>query len=121
MRLFHFSNDSAIATFVLRSVLVPSKRAPGMEWLNGPLVWAIEERVDFMYLFPRDCPRILTWATEQTNNADKAKWLGGYRGAAYIERERLADLRPPRYIATICPPTASRICTMQACGLAVCR
>jgi hypothetical protein len=97
MRLFHFSEDSAITTFVPRSVLVPSKRAPGMEWLNSPLVWAIEERVDFMHLFPRDCPRILIWATEQTNKADQMKWLGGYRAAAYIERERLADLA----IATI--------------------
>ncbi len=89
MRLFHFSHDSAIATFVPRSVLVPSKRAPGMEWLNGPLVWAIEERVEFMYLFPRDCPRILIWATEESNSADTQTWLGGYRGAAYIEREWL--------------------------------
>jgi len=92
MRLFHFSDNPAIATFVPRPVLVPSKRAAGMEWLNGPLVWAIEERRDVMYLFPRDCPRILIWATEQTTNADKAKWLGGFRGAAYIERERFADL-----------------------------
>lgn len=59
MRLFHFSDDAAIGTFTPRSVLVPSQRAPGMEWLNGPLVWAIEEPLDFMYLFPRDCPRIL--------------------------------------------------------------
>ena len=92
MRLFHFSDDPAIATFVPRSVRVPSNRAPGMEWLNSPLVWAIEERVEFMYLFPRDCPRILTWATEHTSNADRLTWLGGYRGAAYIEREWLADL-----------------------------
>lgn len=92
MRLFHFSDDPAIARFEPRPVLVPAKRSPGLEWLNGPLVWAIEERVDFMYLFPRDCPRILIWATEQTTDADKAKWLGGYPAAAYIERERLADL-----------------------------
>lgn len=85
-------DDAAIGTFSPRSVLVPSQRALGMEWLNGPLVWAIEEPLDFMYLFPRDCPRILIWATEQTNEADKVKWLGGYRAAAYVERERLPDL-----------------------------
>ncbi len=50
MRLFHFSDDPAIARFVPRPVLVPPKRAPGLEWLDGPLVWAIEERLDFMYL-----------------------------------------------------------------------
>ncbi|MGV0876466.1 DUF6886 family protein [Martelella sp. FLE1502] len=92
MRLFHFSDDAAIPLFKPRLVLVPSQRAPGMEWLNAPLVWAIEERVDFMYLFPRDCPRILIWATEQTSDADKLKWLGSYRAAAYVERERFADL-----------------------------
>lgn len=92
MRLFHFSDDPAIAAFMPRPVQVPSKRAPGMEWLNGPLVWAIEERVDFMYLFPRDCPRILIWATAATNHADKRKWLGSYRAAAYIEHDRLSDL-----------------------------
>lgn len=92
MRLFHFSDDDAIGIFTPRSVLVPSQRARGLEWLNGPLVWAIEERLDFMYLFPRDCPRILIWATGQTNGADKMKWLGDYRAAAYIERERLPAL-----------------------------
>lgn len=92
MRLFHFSDDPAIASFMPRSVMVPSQRAPGMGWLNAPLVWAIEERVDFMYLFPRDCPRVLIWATEQTNDADRMEWLGEYRAAAYVERERLPDL-----------------------------
>ncbi len=92
MSLFHFSEDPAIATFIPRPVRMPSRRAHGMEWLNGPLVWAIEERMDFMYMFPRDCPRILIWATGQTDLADKMKWLGGYRAAAYVERERLPDL-----------------------------
>jgi len=92
MRLFHFSEDPSIATFIPRPVVVPSQRAPGMEWLNGPLVWAIEERLDFLYLFPRDCPRIVIWSTEQTNDADKVRWLGEYRAAAYIERDRFTDL-----------------------------
>lgn len=96
MRLFHFSDDPAIATFTPRPVKVPSQRAQGMEWLNGPLVWAIEERMDFMYLFPRDCPRILIWATGHTTDADKTQWLGQYRAAAYIEREGLADLATAR-------------------------
>ncbi|ASG21994.1 DUF6886 family protein [Nitrospirillum viridazoti] len=100
MRLFHFSDDSTITTFTPRSVLVPSQRAPGMEWLNGPLVWAIEEPLDFMYLFPRDCPRILIWATNQTHDAERLRWLGGHRAAAYIEREwypEVADATLHRY------------------------
>lgn len=92
MRLFHFSDDPAISRFVPRPVRMPSQRAPGMDWLNGPLVWAIEERLDFMYLFPRDCPRILIWATEQTTRADRMRWLGDRRAAAYIERERFGEL-----------------------------
>ena len=86
MRLYHFSDDPEIATFIPRPVRVPSQRVPGMEWLNGPLVWAIEEQFDFLYHFPRDCPRIVIWATERTTAKDKAQWLGQHRAAAYIER-----------------------------------
>jgi NADPH:quinone reductase-like Zn-dependent oxidoreductase len=43
MRLFHFSDDAGIECFVPRPVAVPSQRAAGMDWLNGPLVWAIDE------------------------------------------------------------------------------
>lgn len=92
MRLFHFSDDAAIKTFFPRPVRVPSQRAAGMEWLNGPLVWSIEKRMDFMYLFPRECPRIILWAEEHTSDADKAKWLGDYKAVAYIERERFPSL-----------------------------
>ena len=89
MRLYHFSDDANIATFVPRPVRVPSKRPPGMDWLNGALVWAIEEEFDFLYHFPRDCPRILIWATEATEEADRATWLGHHRAAAYVERHWL--------------------------------
>ncbi|WP_375452320.1 DUF6886 family protein [uncultured Devosia sp.] len=91
MRLYHFSDDPAIDTFIPRPVRMPSQRLPGMEWLNGPLVWAIQDNLDFLYHFPRDCPRILIWATARTSAADKAKWLGSYRAAAYIERKWLPD------------------------------
>ncbi|EJJ30524.1 hypothetical protein PMI11_01145 [Rhizobium sp. CF142] len=91
MRLFHFSDDPAIAVFEPRPVRVPSERLAGMEWLNGPLVWAIDDIHDFMYLFPRDCPRILIWATPETLDEDR-RLLGDWRGAAYIERGWLARL-----------------------------
>ena len=76
MRLFHFSHDAGIARFEPRAVEMPSPRPPGREWLNGPLVWAIEERRQPMYLFPRDCPRILIWQTPATKDADLAPWWG---------------------------------------------
>src|SRR3954469_22922065 len=76
LRLFHFSDDPAIELFVPRPVQVPSERPPGQEWLNGPLVWAVNEERRATYLFPRDCPRILLWLTDRTTETDRAWWWG---------------------------------------------
>jgi hypothetical protein len=94
MRLFHFSENTAIAAFTPRPVLIPSKRPPGREWLNGPLVWAIDDWHQPMYLFPRDCPRILTWPTGHTTAEDyRRHWRGGSaRMIAFIERGWLPAL-----------------------------
>lgn len=75
-RLFHFSDDPSIEVFTPRPVRVPSDRGPGLEWLNGPLVWAVDERRQAAYVFPRDCPRILMWPTERTSDDDRAIWWG---------------------------------------------
>jgi hypothetical protein len=71
MRLFHFSDDETIERFEPRAVRVPATRAPGREWLNGPLVWAIEEADAALYLFPRGCPRILVRTTPETTDEDR--------------------------------------------------
>lgn len=94
MRLFHFSDDPAIDAFVPRPVAAPSQRGPGRDWLNGPLVWAIEEVRQAMYLFPRDCPRILLWPTPSTTEADRAQWFGtsGAHTLAYVERDWLEGI-----------------------------
>lgn len=99
MRLFHFSEDGAIDRFEPRPVRIPSERAPGFDWLNGPLVWAIDEPHQPMYLFPRDCPRILLWQTPQTLEADRAAWWGERTDRmiacvewAWFERVRTARL-----------------------------
>ena len=94
-RLFHFSDDGSIDVFVPRPVSVPSKRAKGMEWLNGPLVWAIDEWHEPMYLFPRDCPRILLWPTERTTEEDRKRYFGASsaRVVAYIEQSWLDRVR----------------------------
>ncbi len=70
MHLFHFSDDPNIQTFVPRPVRVSIERPEGMDWLNGPLVWAIDEAHEPLYLFPRECPRILLWATPETKQED---------------------------------------------------
>lgn len=87
MALFHFSDDPAIARFEPRPVRVPAERAPGMEWLNGPLVWAIDAAHQALYLFPRDCPRILAWARPGSTDADIDRWMGPGRPAmvAFVE------------------------------------
>ena len=109
MRLFHFSDDPGIAHFEPRPVLKPSPRPPGRDWLNGPLVWAIEDARQAMYLFPRDCPRIVLWPTEATTDEDRDRfWQGGaWRTIAYVEQgwmETIAaatlyryDLPPERF------------------------
>ena len=87
MHLFHFSDDPTIKRFVPRAVDIPAQRTPGMDWLNGPLVWAIEEAWQALYLFPRDCPRILLIPTHDTTDQDRERWLPNHHAAmvAHIE------------------------------------
>jgi hypothetical protein len=95
MRLFHFSEDPGIGLFVPRPVRIPVDRRSGQEWLNGPLVWAIDEAHDVLYLFPRECPRILIWPTAQTKPEDRAEWFGdcGARAIAFVEERWAPRLR----------------------------
>jgi hypothetical protein len=102
MQLFHFSDDPAIARFTPRSVRVPSVRPEGRAWLNGPLVWAIDEAHQPLYLFPRECPRILLWPLPTTTVEDRERWWGERtcRMIAHIEWawfERLNTARLVRY------------------------
>ena len=93
MRLFHYSDDPTIKVFEPRPVQVPVVRPKGFEWLNGALVWAIDEAREPMYLFPRECPRILVWATSNTTAADHDRWFGGRscRVIAHIDGHGLID------------------------------
>ena len=89
VRLFHFSEESDIGVFVPRPVKIPAARALGRDWLNGPLVWAIDEWHQPMYLFPRDCPRILLWPSASTTSEDRrAYWTTpSCRMIAFVEWE----------------------------------
>jgi len=102
MTLFHFSSDPGIRRFEPRPVEIPSPRPPGREWLNGPLVWAVDDWHQPMYFFPRDCPRILLWPLPQSTEEDLARYFGerDCRMLAFIERawaERLATAQVHRY------------------------
>jgi len=93
-RLYHFSEEPCIDRFEPRPVAVRALRPPGKDWLNGPLVWAIDEAHQAMYLFPRECPRILLWPVESTTEADRSRWFGatGARIVAHIESAWLERL-----------------------------
>jgi len=88
VRLFHFSDDPDITVFRPRTLRIPSARPAGMEWLNSPLVWSIDSAHQKLYLFPRECPRIVMWSTSATTHADVDRWLQGdkHRSIAYIEK-----------------------------------
>ena len=92
MPLYHFSEDASIARFEPR---VPEHRQGEVE----PLVWAIDAWHAPMYLFPRDCPRILLWALSSTSEADHVRWFGASEARmlahiewAWLERLRTASL-----------------------------
>ena len=94
VRLHHFSHEPDIARFDPRPVRVPSDRPAGQEWLNGPLVWAIETDWRGLYLFPRECPRILARATPRTTDADRDRWFGDSRAdmIAWVEAGWMAAI-----------------------------
>lgn len=101
-RLYHFSEDDGIARFEPRRVTVSARRPLGQEWLNGPLVWAIEAAFSPLYLFPRQCPRIVMWRLPNSDPADAARyWTDpAKRMVAFIEHrwmERLQAVALTRY------------------------
>ncbi len=107
-RLFHFSDDDGIERFVPRPVRTPSPRPEGLEWLNGPLVWAIDEWHQPLYLFPRECPRILIWRRPESSAADVRRYFGDStaRMLACIEshwQDPLATAHLTRYELPINP------------------
>jgi hypothetical protein len=67
-RLFHFSEEPGIELFVPRE----EQRRPDAP----PVVWAIDEPHRFMYLFPRDCPRVLLWPVPGSSSEDIDRWFG---------------------------------------------
>ena len=107
--LFHFSEDPAIEVFEPRAVRVPSQRPPGLDWLNGPLVWAVDDWHAPMFFFPRDCPRVMLWRTLQTTEADLDHWWRGDRRRrmqAHIEATWLERLRAGRLYRYAFDPAA---------------
>jgi hypothetical protein len=66
--LLHFSEDPTITCFA------PHVAATAQ--VADPLVWAVDAGIAPAYWFPRDCPRVLAWATPETITADRERILG---------------------------------------------
>lgn len=78
---------------------VPSRRPRGMEWLNGPLVWAIDATFAPLYLLPRDCPRIVMWRKPKSTEEDVERFLDpAARMTVYVEKGWLERIRTAKLI-----------------------
>ncbi|WP_425997362.1 DUF6886 family protein [Caulobacter sp. DWR1-3-2b1] len=95
MQLAHFSDDPNIGLFEPRPVRVAVDRPVGQDWLNGPLVWAIDQPHRILYLFPRECPRIVVWPTPETTEEDRLTWMGETcaQAVAYVESSWMDRLK----------------------------
>jgi hypothetical protein len=95
MEIFHFSDDPNIEIFTPRLLRVAVDRGADREWLNGPLVWATDAAHSLLYLFPRECPRIVIWPTPATNPSDRERWFGAgsRRAIAFVEEAWLERVR----------------------------
>ena len=90
MKLFHLSDDPAIARFEPR----PSA------YTEEPVVWAISDQRIANYLLPRDCPRVCFRAGAGSLGADVERFLGDDAVVIAIEEdwaERLASGKLHRY------------------------
>jgi hypothetical protein len=77
--LWHVSEDPTIEVFAPR---------------DGK-VWAIDTELQWLYWFPRDCPRACWYAKDDTTDDDVERWLDGdrTRRVAAIESRWLERMR----------------------------
>ena len=85
--LWHVSEDPAIEVF--------HPQQNELHALDEPLVWAVDTHYQWLYWFPRDCPRACWEASEDTTDSDVARWLEGdrERRVAVIETGWLGRMR----------------------------
>jgi hypothetical protein len=97
-QLWHVSEDPTIEVF--------EPRRNEVHALDEPLVWAVDTHYQWLYWFPRDCPRACYEANEDTTDEDVERWLDGdrTRRVAVIERGWLQQLRAARVYAYRLPP-----------------
>jgi hypothetical protein len=91
--LWHVSEDPTIAVF--------HPHHNGLHALEEPLVWAVDTAHQWLYWFPRDCPRACFDAKEDTTDEDVERWLDGdrTRRVSVIESGWLERFRSARVYA----------------------
>jgi hypothetical protein len=96
--LWHVSEDPTIEIF--------HPHQTELHALDEPLVWAVDSHYQWLYWFPRDCPRACWEANDATTNADVARWLDGDHGrrVAVVEIDWLDRLRSAKVYAYRLPP-----------------
>ena len=96
--LWHVSEDPTIEVF--------HPHHHELHTLDEPLVWAIDTAHQWLYWFPRDCPRACFNAKEDTPDEDVALWLDGdrTRRVSVIESGWLERFRTARVYAYRLPP-----------------
>lgn len=106
MTLTHLSDTPGIRVFIPRPVRHRPPRTPGQEWLNGPLVWAIDHWHRPLYLFPRECPRILMWRRPESTAMDIHRYRvpSHARMVAYIEATWMERLQTATLTEYTLPP-----------------
>jgi hypothetical protein len=91
--LWHVSEDPTIEAF-----------EPHLNELHAaeePLVWAVDSHYQWLYWFPRDCPRACFQANDETTDEDVDRWLEGERTrrVAVVECAWLEPFRTARVYA----------------------
>jgi hypothetical protein len=96
--LWHVSEDPTIELFVPHHNELHAS--------DEPLVWAVDSRYQWLYWFPRACPRACFEANEETTDEDVERWLDcdRERRVAVIENGWLERLRSARLYAYRLPP-----------------
>jgi hypothetical protein len=95
--LWHVSEDPTIEVFV--------PHHDELHALDEPLVWAVDSKYQWLYWFPRDCPRACFEAKEDTTDEDVERWLAGDRDrrVAVVENGWVEGMRTVKLFAYCLP------------------
>jgi len=92
--LFHVSEEPDIKQFHPRE----------SQFVQDPVVWAIDEDHLRNYLLPRECPRVTFYAGHETTSADVERFLGSSTVVVAVESAWLDRLRSCRLYCYQLPP-----------------